>query len=177
MGSGPPIFAAAPAASERNRHQLGVFTMIARTRLFLSAASFAVLATTACSDAGTNPSQIAPLSGIRASGGASGTGGGGKTPAVAMPADWPTAVAVPPGQLYGVSAGAKDPQWVLGLIGQGDAAQYIASVDALYTQAGYTLVGGSPYVLTNVTFTITVAMQPNDHSATTTIVAFQLHRN
>ncbi len=84
--------------------------MVARTRLFLSAASFAVLATTACSDAGTNPSQIAPISGIRASGGASGTGGGGKTPAVAMPADWPTAVAVPPGQLYGVSAGAKDPQ-------------------------------------------------------------------
>ena len=110
-------------------------------------------------------------------GGGGGTSGGGKTPAVVMPADWPTAVAVPPGQLYGVSAGAKDPQWVLGLIGQGNSAQYIASVDALYTAVGYTLVGGSPYVLTNVTFTITVGLQPNDHSATTTLVAFQLHRN
>ena len=151
--------------------------MIAHTRLFLGAAAVAVLATTACSDAGTNPTQIAPLSGILASGNTNGNSGGGKAPAIVMPADWPSAVAVPPGRLYGVSAGARDPQWVLGLISQGDATAYIASVDALYTSAGYTLVGGSPYVLTNGTFTITVAMQPNDHAATSTTVAFQLHRN
>ena len=110
-------------------------------------------------------------------GGGSGGGGGGKVAPVTMPADWPAAVAVPPGQLTGVSLGSKDPQWVLSLLGQGDANQYTASVDALYTATGYTLVGGSPYVLTNGTFTITIAMQPNDHSATSTIVAFQLHRN
>ena len=107
----------------------------------------------------------------------SGGSGGGKVTTVAMPADWPAAVPVPPGQLTGVSLGAKDPQWVLGLLGQGDAAQYTASVDALYGAVGYTLVNGSPYVLTNGTFTITIAMQPNDHSASSTIVAFQLHRN
>jgi hypothetical protein len=52
-----------------------------------------------------------------------------------------------------------------------------ASVAALYGPAGFVGVGGSPSVLSNGTFTITLAMQPNDHAATSTVVAFQLQRN
>jgi hypothetical protein len=99
----------------------------------------------------------------------------GGSPAPALPADFPSNVALPSGQLTG-STGAS-PNWSVGLLLDGGYPEVMASVHDFYLARGYSELGPTwMYRLTNGIYTITFVGRNHDHSATRTDVTIQVSR-
>jgi hypothetical protein len=117
---------------------------------------------------------VAPAAAV-AKGGApapASAGGSGKV-APALPADFPSDVVLPPGQLTGSTGSA--PNWSVGLLIDGGYPAVMASVHDFYVAHGYSEVGPTwMYSLTDGVHTITFVGRNHDHSASRTDVTIQV---
>lgn len=106
----------------------------------------------------------------------SGSGGGGKTAPVVLPADWPANVPVPAGTL--LASLGKSPHWVLQLDVAGNYPDVMAAVTALYVQNGYTDLTsqGHGFVFNNGVYNVTAGGAARDHSTARTIVNIYLDK-
>jgi hypothetical protein len=93
--------------------------------------------------------------------GSGGRHGGGDAPATtSRPNDWPAAVPLPPGQLYGSSTGPG--RWSIQLIVDGSAAQVLRAAVTFYRAHGFHSV--SDVVLDNGSYRLSVGAENRDHS-------------
>jgi hypothetical protein len=95
--------------------------------------------------------------------------GGASKVVPALPADFPSDVVLPAGQLTGSGGGA--PSWSVGLLVDGGYPAVMARVHDFYVASGYSELGAtSAYSLTNGVHTVTFVGRNHDHSATRTDV-------
>ena len=109
---------------------------------------------------------LVPTAAVR-DGGHSGRGGSANgTPAAAnaLPADWPSDVPVPAGDIMGSTGSAG--RWTVLIVAAGSAAQVRQSTMAFYTSAGFTAVSDS--VLNKGQRQVTLVVENRDHSGTVT---------
>lgn len=100
---------------------------------------------------------------------AQGGGGGGGTPPPAVPADFPAAVPLPAGKVFGSST--LPGRWAVGITVNGGYADVVAQTEQLYRNSGFTPVGtGGNEQFANAGFLITFAAASHDHSPTKTDV-------
>lgn len=98
--------------------------------------------------------------------------GAGKA-TVSLPADFPTAAALPAGELTG-STGSS-PNWSVALLVDGGYADAMASAHDFYVARGYADVGPAwMYQLTNGVYSVTFVGRNHDHSATRTDITVQV---
>jgi hypothetical protein len=87
-------------------------------------------------------------------------GGGGQAPAPRLPADFPTAVALPPGSLQGATgAGGR---WSVLLLVRGSAAGVQRSTKRFYLRRGFRSAGAA--IVRRGTLRVTIAAAARDHS-------------
>src|SRR4051795_1928106 len=88
----------------------------------------------------------------------------------ALPADWPSDVPVPPGELQGSTGG--DGLWSVQLLVNGSAAQVLQSALDFYVAAGYATVATG--VLLRGTHRLTLVTENRDHSNAHTFLVIGL---
>ncbi len=121
----------------------------------------AVTPAAAPAPAGGLPIASAPLAGV----GHGEQGGGGRrgrdgAPQAGLPADFPTAVPLPPGVLVGATGSAG--RWSVLLLADGTADQVLRSTVAFYVGAGFSAESGA--VVRRAPYRITVVTENRDHS-------------
>ena len=97
-------------------------------------------------------------------GGRDGSTNGSSAALGALPADWPTDLPIPPGDVIG-STGSGG-RWSVQLVAAGSAAQVHQSTVAFYIGVGFAAVTDS--VLNRGNRQITLVVENRDHSATST---------
>ena len=115
----------------------------------------------------TAGAQALPPSAAVRDGGHGGRGGSANgTPAAAnaLPADWPSDVPVPAGDILGSTGSAG--RWTVLIVAAGSAAEVRQSTMAFYTSAGFTAVSDS--VLNKGQRQVTLVVENQDHSGTVT---------
>jgi hypothetical protein len=120
----------------------------------------------------TLPDTVVPTaaSAAAADGTGQNRGGSGRTPALTarrLPADWPSDLPVPPGQLQG-STGAAG-QWTALILVSGSAVQVKKSAVDFYLAAGFRAETDS--ILRRGPHRITLVVENRDHSPTNTYLA------
>lgn len=115
----------------------------------------------------TAGARALPTSAAVRDGGHGGRGGSANgTPAAAnaLPADWPSDVPVPAGDILGSTGSAG--RWTVLIVAAGSAAEVRQSTMAFYTSAGFTAVSDS--VLNKGQRQVTLVVENRDHSGTVT---------
>jgi len=97
-------------------------------------------------------------------GGRAGSTNGSSAALGALPADWPTDLPIPAGDIIGSTGSAG--RWSVQILAAGSAAQVHQSTVAFYTAVGFAAVTDS--VLNRGNRQITLVVENRDHSATQT---------
>jgi hypothetical protein len=97
-------------------------------------------------------------------GGRAGSTNGPSAALGALPADWPTDLPIPVGDIIGSTGSAG--RWSVQILAAGSAAQVHRSTVAFYTGVGFAAVSDS--VLNRGNRQITLVVENRDHSATST---------
>jgi hypothetical protein len=97
-------------------------------------------------------------------GGRGGSTNGSSAAVPALPADWPTDLPIPAGDIIGSTGSAG--RWSVQILAVGSAAQVHQSTVAFYTGVGFAAVTDS--VLNRGNRQITLVVENRDHSATQT---------
>jgi hypothetical protein len=89
---------------------------------------------------------------------------GGQPPPVALPADFPADIQLPPGTLEGATGGAG--RWSVLILASGSAAEVQRSAESFYVAAGFSHAGNA--VVSRGSERITIVAENRDHSPTET---------